>query len=1121
MTEMLCVLPTSTAKSRLLVALASLALFGLLCPGRASGQGAVNTGVLAGEIHDPTGAALPGARVFVTNQDTGWSRETTTDHSGYFLAAQLPTGIYEIRAQFPNFRPAVLRDRRLDVGSVERLRIVLELETAVERAEVRADALAVETSKTEVSQVIPETSLRSLPLNQRSFTALVTQQPGMVQIANATAPNPTSIVFWQGSQISSNGQWGSSVAYLMDGVSINNSGYSAPGTAAGGDIPGVEAIQEFRVLTHDYSAAYGGAAGAVVSFATRGGTNRLHGSLYEYLRNNSLDARGPFDLLDTNGDGRADLPPFRRNQFGATAGGPIRRDRTFFFANYEGLRQRLTTTDIATVPTLAARNGGLGGTSGFPVVGPILQPDGTYRRGPVAIPAAVKPILDLYPLPNGRDFGNGVGQLFFNNPQPIRQDFGLIKIDHHLSDKDLLSARYSMIDADASGYFNLPTYRYPKANRIQNLMLSWNRTLTPSLVNTFTAGFARSVLYAALKLSAPLQPDQYTGNPARRALGVITVGATTVLGASGALSSLGNNTNWLNVPKNSFPASDDLIYARGNHLLKAGGLANRRQENWTRVSIAGGNYIFSSLNDLLAGNPATVQMTQDGANTGYGLRTTQLAWYLEDAWRARSNLTVNLGLRHEFQVPIMAEVNGKLGNVRSPLDAGPTPGTPFNNYSLRQFEPRLGLAYDPFSSQRLVFRAGLGLFHNFMTYDSFFSELFANAPRPQVRFLYGEPLAPDKNIYAPLQFPTCTGCTAPVTSYTFLTGVFNPVHSPTSLQWHAEIEREIARGLTATATYAGSNSYHIPRQVDGNYNLPCRFDQGQPVFDGTCGTAAPQLGRGVTLLGRLFDANASYHALTAALTGRRAALSWSAGYTFAKAISESDTTNSGVIVSGVPSSSQYPADLKLDRSESTFSIRHRVTGNVIYELPFARGRKLLGGWSIAGLSEFRSGVPFSVMAGFGITGVGDTVNNPDRTNILRSNPVVGRVDEWFDPKAYALQNQGYLGNAPRTSVRGPGFDKLDLSLLKNFRLSEASTLEFRAELFNILNHPNYGLPANQLYAGGVPQFDHTPTAAELAALPCRLTAAQAQTTSCNPQAGVISTTVGTPRQIQLGVKWSF
>ncbi|GEM_PF-674088 len=1087
----------------------------------AMAQGAVTTATLAGDVADEMGAAIAGARVTVRNQRTGLTRETVSDSTGHFIVSQLPAGAYQVDVEAEGFKKVVIRDVQLDVGATESLKITMQVGELVESIDVSAEAVeTLETTKAEVSNIIQEVQVLELPLNQRSFTALVTQQPGLVKMTSATPPTVLGAATNTGSYISAGGLMGSSVAYLVDGVNFSNGNFTAPGTAAAGDMPGVEAIQEFKVITHSFSAAYGGAGGAVVSFATRSGTNEFHGSVYEFLRNDIFDSRAFFDR---------EKPPFRRNQFGAAMGGPIKRDRTFFFANYEGLRQRLTTTEIAFVPNECARNGGLGGSCNFPVFGP--------NGEPVAISPGVRAILDLYPLPNGADLGGGIAEHLFQNRQPTRQDFGLVNINHTLTDKDQFQARYSITDADALSAFHLPTFEFLRTDRVQNWLLKWTRTFSPSLVNTASFSYLRSNVFAATEPTVPLRPDQFTGNPARQTIGVISVGGGTAGTTSGTLTLLGNDdASPFHLVRNNFVLNDDLVYTHEKHLLKFGIMVNRFQWNWNSAVIPGGSYTFLTLNDFLAANPAVVIIRRDGADASFGVRTTLVAWYVEDAWRALPNLTITLGLRHEFQVPILRDVHNKLGNWRRPEDTTITVGEPYHNYSLTQFQPRLGIAYDPVGNGRTVIRAGFGVFNEFLGFEGIGQgQLQWNAPEPVLNTFFGAPIAP--GFLPQLPFPTCDRCTEPTPFVGLVTGLLEPVNSPTSLQWHVEVERQLPGRLTFTVTYAGSQSYHIPRKIEANHNLPCGVENGRPIFPPACasvGTAAPAINNiGFSLYSKRFDANANYHSLAFQVARRFSkGLTFQFTYAFAKALSESDAFNSNNIIRGVAQASQFPPDRHLDRSESLFSVRHRSTLNVVYELPFGRGRRflssatgltqaLLGGWNLTALGEFRSGYPFSVLAGFGITGVGDNIDFPDRPNILRSNPVLGGVERYFDPKAFALQDPGHLGDAPRTSVRGPGFHNLDLGLVKKFTIREGTELHFRTEFFNILNHPNFALPFNQLYVGGVPQFDHVPTQAELDALPCNLTAAQAQIHSCNPQAGRISDTVGTPRQIQFSLKLTF
>lgn len=1092
-----------------------IAIAAALMPPSAWAQGAATYASLAGDVTDQNGGGVPKARVVATNNGTAISQTTETDTTGHFIFVRLQAGTYRVTVEALSFKKWEAKELTLAAGREESLRISMSIGDVQQVVEVKGEELRISTSEAVVGDSISPQQMQNLPLNQRSFTALVTQQAGLVVITNTAGATALGAATKSGSYISGNGLMGTSVGYLMDGINITNGTFSAPGTASGGDMPGVEAINEFQVLTHNYSVAYGGASGAIVSFATKTGTNTLHGSVYEFLRNDKLDARNFFNKATQ------EKAPFKRNQFGAAVGGPIRKDKTFFFVNYEGLRQRLGETETAFVPTQCARNSGTTGSgAGCPngpeqVIGPIPVPNPPptgpfFTQGPVAISPAVLSVLSLYPLPNGPNLPGTdlVGKFFFANQKPIRQDFGLANITHTLPNGDSISARYSITDANATEDFHLPNFTFARRDRNQNILLKWNHVFSARLVNTVSVSYLRTFVKAATD-SPGLQSSQFTGNPARKTIGAITVGGGTAGTSSSALTFLGNDdASPFRLAKNNFPVTDDAVYIAGKHTIKFGGLVNRFQWNWKSATLTGGSYTFLSTNDFLAANPAVVLIHRDGPDSIFGIRTTLIGWYVEDAWRLRPNLTLTYGIRHEFQVPILADVNNRLGNFQRPTDTAVHVGTPYNNYSLTQFQPRVGIAYDPFNNGKTVFRAGFGIFNDFVDYaGNGQGQLQWNAPQPVLNTFFGNPIAP--GFLPQLEFPTCASCTVPGPFIGLVTGVLLPVNSPTTIQWHAEIERQLPANFTVTLNYSGSNSTHIPRKQEANYNLPCSTDaNGLPVFSGGCGTAAPGVAPfAFSLYSKRFDATANYNAVTAQV-GRKfsSVITMSATYTFAKAISESDSVNSGNILTGVAAATQYPARKDLDRSESLFSIRHRFTENIIFDLPFGKGRHwanntsgvaqaILGGWQLTSLGTFQSGMPFSVLAGYGITGVGDAIDFPDRLNLISKNTTTGNINGWINRAAFAVQAQGHLGNAPRNSAKGPRLSNLDLAIGKDFTLTERLGLKFRTDMFNVLNHPNFALPASiQLFSGpGVP----------------------------NPAAGVITSTVGTPRQIQFSLKLTF
>jgi hypothetical protein len=1091
----------------------------------AYGQGAATFSSLTGDVSDQNGGSLPKATVTVVSEDTAQSQSTQTDDQGHFIFARLQPGHYRITVTMASFKKWEAKGVVLSAGHEEGIKVSMSVGDVQQTVEVKGEELVISTTESVVGASISPLQVSDLPLNQRSFTALVTQQPGLVQIRNTAGSTVLGAATNTGSYISGNGLMGTSVGYLVDGVNITNGTFTAPGTASAGDMPGVEAISEFQVLTHGYSAAFGGASGSVVSFATKTGTNRFHGSAYEYARRDALDARGFF-----NDAGSQAKPPFSRNQFGGALGGPIKRDKTFFFLNYEGLRQALTGTEVAYVPTECAFNSGLTGSGvgcpggvPLPVLGPV--PTGNpfpnnYAWQNVSVKPEVLAILSLFPASQSAIPGTDwIGQSTFFNDKPTRQDFGIINITHAISDKDSISARYSITDADASEYFHVPSIDFIRKDRNQNLMMKWSHSSGGHWVNTLSGSFLRNFIFADTTVPG-LQPSQYTGNASRATIGSMTVGAGSAGTASGALTFLGNDdASPFRLAKNNIVFNEDFIYTKGKHTLKIGGLVNRFQWNWKSATLTGGSYTFFNVNDFLAANPAVTLIHRDGPDSIYGLRTTLIGWYAEDAFRVLPNLTITYGIRHDFQVPVISEVNNRLGNWQNPTDTGVTVGQPYRNYTLKQFQPRLGLSYDVRNNGKTVVRAGFGIFNDFVDYaGNGQGQLQWNAPQPVLNTYFGNPFFPTG--LPPTEFPTCSTCTAPGPYYGLVTGILEKMSSPTSIQWHAEIQQQLPSSFTFSLTYSGSNSTHIPRKFEANYNLPCGSDPaGLPLFPGACssvGTAAPAVSAvAFSLYAKRFDATANYNAVTFALDRKMASMfTFSSNYTFAKALSESDSVNSGNVIVGVAQATQYPARKDWDRAESLFSVRHRFTENIIFDVPVGKGRKYMGsaqgamqaiagGWQITSIGSFQSGTPFSVLNGVGITGVGDAIDFPDRPDLVSSNTTTGDINGWINTSAYAIGLPGHLGSAPRNSARGPAFKQLDLGLGKDFSLKEGIGLKFRWDIFNILNHPNFGLPYNKLYTGYT-----MPTPATIVGTP-------------DPLAGRITSTVGTPRQMQLSLKLTF
>ncbi len=1115
----------------------SLALYlvVLLVPSLLLGQTAAT---IIGQVTDQTKAVVPEVRVTAINSDTNLQYIGTSDGSGSYLIAALPPGSYRVQVEKVGFRTIIKADVTLHIQDIRELNFELAVGSVSESTTVQTEGAGVDTVRSDVSTVVPEVQVMQLPLNQRSFTALVTQQAGMVTVQDTamnTSRNLTTLGVSSGSsQISANSERTSSLIYLIDGVPFNTF-YGAPGTAAAGDIPGTEGIQEFRVMNHNFSAAYGGSAGSVVSFATRAGTNNLHGSVYEFLRNDILDAR---DYFNSSSEGKN---PYRRNQFGGSIGGPIKRDKSFFFANYEALLSRLTTSAISYVPSMAARNGGVGGSSGFPVF--------DAWGNAVAISPGIKALLNQYPIPNGTDFGNGSAQSNYLNYHPVNEHYGLVRFDQVLGSKDNLMARYSVTNAEDSSPSGLSTWSLKTATQLQSLALKWTHILSNNFVSVaYVSGLRSAANYAVAPL-VPVDPAAYTGDPAAKNVGLILL-------SDNSLSLLGNVYNPQLTVQNTYPVGADLTYTRGAHTLRFGGQYMPTQWNFSSGGMAAGINLFMNINDLLAADPAFMFNEKPGTSHQYNFRNTQYSWYVEDIWRARSNLNVTFGVRHEFYAPVLSEAHSPtlLGFADFQVPIVRVGEAALGNHTKKQFGPRIGLSYDPFKNGKTVIRAGFGIF-----FDTVMNQANINAtgllvydPQPWEIGGFGPAaLPPLYRPYYPVQlpFPTCPVVDGVVNCFTYgstiggVQGLYGPWRSPTSIQWNMQLERELPWNLKVQGTYVGSHTYNLLVQTVGSSNIACSMTDGEPYFGaipGQCGTTHPEVTTffGTTnVVQNMFSGHSNYNAGTVAVTRNFAGgMMFGSSYTFGKAISNGDVTFGGALLTTNSASPMDPLNPRRDRSESIFSVRHRVTMNGVFELPFGKGKKFagnssgvkqafIGGWALSSILDIHSGTPMSVLSGISQSNSGNSplpAGGPDRPNMLRYNAVSpGNANRYFDPKAYTLPDSGYFGDAPRNSILGPGFTEVDLSLSKHFKPTEKLGVDFRMEVFNILNHPNLGSPNNSLYTTTPALFpDGTPNP-QADVSTCNLSPAQMYYASCNPVAGRITHAVGNPRQIQFGLKFTF
>ena len=1003
-------------------------------------QGA--TAAISGTVLDPSGAAIAGASITVRNVGTAFTRTVLSDDQGRYFAPELPIGQYEVQGSLPGFQ-TVVRRIVLTVGSRPVVDLQLPIGQAAETISVTGDISEVETTSSSVSSLVNQTQMREMPLNGRNFEQLILLAPGAVSYP----AGGSSALVGRAATYAISGSRPEGYAILLDGENIQDWWQRGTGAAVTGTSLGVEAIAEFQTLTNTYSAEFGG-NGAVINSVTRSGTNSFHGAVYEFLRNSALDARNFFEQNKP--------APFRRNQFGTSVGGPVKRDKAFFFFNYEGLRQHLDQSFQAFVPTLAARA--------------------------QAVPG-VKSIVDLYPAPT-TDLGGGIGTLITLAPQTADEDYYLGRFDYNLSSNDSLFVRYvndtgALVNA-ASTTQPIPLWPVLDRSANQYTTIQERHVFSPNLFNSFGFAFTRpSTTETQPNKYAPLQQ----AFPGRQDV-TITVTNLSPLGA--------NFVNPFRFLQNKFTITDDLIWTRGAHSLKFGARLRRQQINSYSYTYWNGNYTFAGLQALLSGTPRIFTGARDGEAYGNrDFRDIALAPYIQDDWKVTRKLTLNMGLRYEFQTnPV--ERHGNLHNVVNPLtDTGYTNVSHAfkTNPSAWNLDPRFGFAYDVFGDHKTSVRGGFALSHDpYQTY-AFFSGYVGTPPFNSLN---------QENPSFPIPFQGTIGA-QPLPSLTFGT-VFDINKTPYQMQWNLNMQREIFRDTTVTVGYVGSRGVNLlsfrdynPPRVEVDANGVQHFGK---IVNGV-GVSNPRLNPNFGTLSLTQPSSLSrYNALQMSINER---FSKSIETHFSYALShcvDLAYTYGGLGGNNGTSAWNNPYDGSTDKGNCSYDIRHNLTLSAVYRLPF-KGNRAVEGWQLSGIQSFHTGVPFTVTTGFDTALLGNNFATP-RPNRVAGCDITANQSRihWYNPDCFQLQPIGTLGNAGRNIATSPGYTTLDLNLSKDTKVTEQTALQFRAEFFNILNHTNFNYPSTTLGA-----FNSSGNR--------------------NSNAGTITSIVGTSRQIQFALKVLF
>jgi len=1098
--------------SRRFVIYTMSALLGVAMIGLSRLDAQASNATIGGTVVDSSGATMAGASIQVKNVGTGITQSATSDQQGRYRVPDLVIGEYEVQAGNPGFQTVVHKGVTLTVGSSPVVDFVLPVGQSQQTITVEAEVSQVDTQSTAVGALVEGAQIRDLPLNGRNFTQLMTLAPGVTQIPLG-APGAGSTFYGNGQKYSIAGSRPSGQAYLLDDQDMNNFWDNGPGAGGLGTALGVEAIQEFQTLTNTYSAQFGG-NGAVINASSRSGTNAFHGSAFEFLRNDKLEARNFFD--------GASPPTFRRNQFGGSVGGPIKKDKAFFFVNYEGLRQTQVVTNLVTVPDECAHQF-LTSTATPNVCGPPVSQNGTPFATNPAVQQSIRNTMALWPNTAFNELlagGNpsGTGQAFVLDPNIGKENYVIARMDYTFSTKDTLFLRYVLDKATRNFTTGIPYWPELDATRDHFATIEERRVISPKVINSAHVSFARTwedanvygsptvsngVVAPGTITSTGIHPLQFFGTAAGREDGTIaTFSGLTAIGASTTLP-------FYLVP-NKFTYGDDVIWTSGSHSIKFGGNAMRLQENTWAPFVVGGNWTFPNLTAFLQGSASQVQgQVSDVQNPTADATKDYRYWiftpYIDDQWKVTSKLTVNLGLRYS-PTSMIGEIRHQMYNLINPTIPGgefvPVKTSTATNPSLRNWDPRVGIAWDPFADHKTSVRASFGMFHNVVysrDLNYWLQPPFLTATQTSAQgLLYPNlfsNLGPGANV---VNVPT--GGTLSITN-----GDYYGVHStPYQMQWNFNIEREIVTNTVLTVGYIGTHNLHMFIQRDFNYPVPCLapnsgcFYNGAPTYASATGVPNTRLDPQYNSL-QLADnlADSHYEALQTSLD-HRFSHGWQmqVSYTFSKSIDNGSGTY-GLDGGGI---SSQPLNAAVDRGLSNFNRTNNFRVSGVYNLPY-RGHgftgTVLGGWELTGVFTYLSGAPFNPTSAPNrvFTGTG---SNTGRPNVVAGCSLYSgfqTLSAWFNTGCFTLQPLGTYGDAGRDTIIGPNLWNLDNALDKNFRVSEKFNIQFRAEAFNIMNHPSFQLLAanTQIFAG----------------------------TALNASAGKIQATNSSPRQIQLALKVVF
>ena len=1068
------------------------------------------TGSVRGTVLDPSGAVVQSASVSARQTETGLTRSAMTDHSGAYVLLELPVGHYQLQVEARGFQTYVQQGIILNVNETATIPVRLVVGAETQQVQVMADAQLIQGTVTSLGKTVSGREVLDLPLDGRNFTQLGLLQPGVVPLTPGLEEAGGSLRAGQAYAV--NGQRPESNNFLIDGANNFNG-------VDGGFVlkPPVDAITEFKILTHNASAEFGQSLGSTTNIITRSGANSFHGALWEFLRNDALDATNYF---------AATTEPLKQNQFGGTIGGPIRKDKTFFFGYYEGFRNRQGETDSSTVPSLVERQGDFstvcteGFTGGF-CNNPNHQLFNVFLNQPYPNNqfdlSTVNPIsqglLNYFPLPN-------TGTNIFTSTQIVRQDsnqYG-VRLDHYLTASDILNFRYTI--SDGSQFNPIPTsgasvpgFPVGQEQRAQNFVAQEAHTFSPSMIGVFRFSYLRNkFLYgertnhttpASLGFEYDPSLELAVGPPFIQVNGYTTVGDPI--------------TGPRNTFENAFDYSGSLSWVHGRHEFKFGGGYQHLQVNVLQGIASNGFFVFApfpvtpnAFASFLFGQP--VFFLQGRGDFSRGIRGNALNSYVQDTFKVTPRLTLNLGVRYDLPFPYTEIKNrqtlwipGRQSTVVPdapdgllyPGDKG-VPAGLIPTFK-KGFAPRLGFAWDPKGSAKWLVTSAYGVF-----YEPYYTGQGGPLQSP----ISAPPYLQTLQISVPNFSDPFNG--NPPVSGQFATPLTNLTLAPNlplpyAQDWDLNIQRSFGSDLLFEIGYVGTKGTKLPRFVEANpaIYIPGVDAGGKPISTSdnadqrrihsgcTLDPASPPCTYSST--GFIEGiANSSYNALEASLNKRFShGISFLASYTYSKSIDDASSFNmtgsASKPVAGENDLAQNPFDLAAERGRSLFDSRHRFVLSYQWSLPFWRQphawyQQILGNWQVNGIATLMSGTPFTVFdsTDFSVQGSAPEISGffSNRPNLVAGqNPNSGprTPDDWLNKNAFqqvihdpnsAVQQ---FGTAGRNIAQGPGYANWDFSAFKNIRMAESKEFQFRAEFFNILNHTNFRLPDSDISS---PTFNH-------------------------------------------------